>query len=198
MPPPMPQSSRGINRLAAPRKFRLIGPAKRRKARRPPRQANDSMSSGAKASKGAMPPKILLGLTDRRDRRGVRRYRHQPALRVPRSAGPGRRRRAGRRRDPRRAQPRLVDAVPRRHGQIRAVPDAREQSRRGRRAGAGGAGAARARLAVAHRDRARRGGRGVVLRRRDDHAGAVGAVGGRGVAHAARREPMRSARRRSC
>ena len=54
-----------------------------------------SMSSACQsAPNGAMPPQqYCWRLTDRRDRRGVRRYRHQPALRVPRGAGPGGRRR---------------------------------------------------------------------------------------------------------
>ena len=79
-----------------------------------------------------------------RHRRGLRRHRHQPALRAPRSGG----RRGGAkeamqpRKGARRPVADPVGADLHRHAQIRAVPAARRQQRRGRHPGADGAGAA--------------------------------------------------------
>ena len=122
----------------------------------------------------------LLGADARQRRRRLWRYRHQPALRLPRSGGGGGRVRPG---DPRHRARRAVDdpvvADRRRHHQIRADAAARRQQRRGRHAVADGAGDPRARPADAARAAARRHRRGDVSRRLGDHAGDLGAVGGR-------------------
>ena len=130
----------------------------------------------------AIIPCRLLGADARQHRRRLWRYRHQPALRVPRSD-----RRRDRRRRGRRASAvlgvlslilwALIVIVTLKYV---ADPAARRQQRRGRHARADGAGAARARHEHADRcvllgiDRRR-----AVLRRRHHHAGDLGAVGGR-------------------
>ena len=68
----------------------------------------------------------------------------------------------------------------RRHRQIRLLRAAGRQSRRRRHAGADGAGAESVRTAQHVHLRARHHRRGAVHRRRHDHAGDFGAVGGRG------------------
>ena len=132
-------------------------------------------------------------LAARQHRRRLRRYRHQPALRVARGRDRGRRSRRDIRRSQggaRRSLPDPVGADRRRDAEIRADPAARRQQRRGRHAGADGAGPARGRQ-PRRRDRAaRHHQRRAVLRRRGDHAGAVGAFGDR--RHQARHRGVRS------
>ena len=113
----------------------------------------------------------FLGSRARLDRRRVRRYRHEPALRAPDRARPiqGRRARAGR--SDRRRLAHHLGAADRRHRKIRAVPDAGRQQGRRRHPFAQGARAARARAEDDAGVFPRRRRVGPVLRRRDDHAG---------------------------
>ena len=110
--------------------------------------------------------------------RGVRRHRHQPALRLARDV-PARHQHGA---DARARAGRAVDAVlggdAHRHHQVRHPDHARRQQGRRRRAGAGDAGHPRAERQGPHdparhhpagRDRA-----GAVLRRRHHHAGHLG------------------------
>ena len=109
---------------------------------------------------------LALGSVGRR----LRRHRHQPALRPARGAAP----RPGGRRHPRGGAGRhlapALGADLHRHRQVRPVPDARRQSRRGRHAVADGAGPARAGPVDAGGVPPGRRRCGPVLRRRPDHA----------------------------
>ena len=111
-----------------------------------------------------------------------RRYRHEPALRLPRSRG---RRRGGRSGDARGGARRPLDdpvgVDHRRHDQIRAHPAACRQQGRRRYPVAHGARRARDRPAYDAGVHARRDRRRDVSRRRGHHAGDFGAFGGRGV-----------------
>ena len=122
------------------------------------------------------------GAHHRRRRGRLRRYRHQSALRLSRGgARRGRGARShhhvGRTRRPV-ADPLVADH--RRHAQVRHLPHPRRQQRRGRHARPDGAGATRVGSGRGVRRSPRHHRRRAVLRRRGDHAGAVGAVGGRG------------------
>ena len=123
----------------------------------------------------------VLGSHRRQHRRRLRRHRHEPALRAARSGDcrRRRRRRGDARGGARRALADHLGADRRRHAQIRRHPAARRQQGRGRHARADGAGAAAVGASSGAHRAARHHQRRAVLRRRHDHAGAVGALGDR-------------------
>ena len=133
------------------------------------------------------PRPFAAGAHARRDRRGFRRYRHLAALRdegeLHRAASAGGRSAA----HLRRAQPDLLVADADRHGQIcrwsRCAPTIKRRGRLLRAAVADLAQPRRTRSGPPSAGDDRACSRPPVLRRRDDHAGDFGAVGGRGADH---------------
>ena len=116
-------------------------------------------------------------------RRRVRRHRHEPAVRDAHGVRDRPRPAPDRGRRLRRHLARVLGDHAGRHGQVRPADHARRQPRRGRDHGPDRAGArhpGRPALHQAGARLARHLRRGAVLRRRDDHAGDLGAVGGRG------------------
>jgi hypothetical protein len=133
----------------------------------------------------------LLDPHHRLDRGGVRRHRHQPALRPARGPGPRPRRRGGLG-DPGGLLPGDLGADPGGDGQVPDPRHARRQPRRRRHPGPDGAGPARARQTLYHGAGPRGRRRGHVLRRQPDHPGHLGALGRRGPDRRPRRPSVRA------
>ena len=117
----------------------------------------------------------ILGSRHWLHRRGVRRHRHQPALRLPGGHGPGGQRSRHPSRYPRRGVFGALGADPGGDGQIRPVRHAGGQQGRGRGAVPDGAGAAGHGQAHPGDLPPGSGGLGAVLRRRHHHPCDLGA-----------------------
>ena len=139
-------------------------------------------ANGVAAQANSHGQKGLAGLIVGRDRRGLRRHRHQPAVHAQAGVPAALRAYARPCDRARRAVAGVLGADDRGHAEVRHDHHARRQRGRGRHHGADGAGPAHAAQGFALRVRGRHPRdlrRLAVLRRRRDHAGSVRAVGDR-------------------